>query len=163
MLYPEVAVSLDDHLEDLMDVLSFLGQLAVHFQHLVYIELCDVVGIDLANVVHIVALVASRRFHSLDSEDLMAGALRCASHIIEPVIDFPPVFSALCLHVAFEVVWIDTFSVEKAENSFESLLSAAHVTLVEVISTNAIKVELAERVSHVARLDNSVLRVILSF
>ena len=51
---------------------------------------------------------------------------------------------------------------EKAENSFESLLSAAHVAFVEVITSNAVKVELAERVPHVVRLDDSVFRVILS-
>ena len=51
---------------------------------------------------------------------------------------------------------------EKAENSFESLLSAAHVAFVEVITTNTIKVELAERVPHVVRLDDPIFRVILS-
>ena len=51
---------------------------------------------------------------------------------------------------------------EKAENSFESLLSAAHIAFVEVITTNAVKVELAESVSHVARLNYSVFRVTLS-
>ena len=82
MLYAEVAVSLDDHLEHLVDVLSLPGQLTMHFQHLMHIELCDEAGIDLANVIHIVALVASCRLHGLDSEDLMTGTFRCAPHVI---------------------------------------------------------------------------------
>ena len=82
MLYAEVAVSLDDHLEDLMDVLSLLGQLTMHFQHLMHIKLCDEAGIDLANIIHIVTLVASCRLHGLDSKNLMTGTLRCAPHVV---------------------------------------------------------------------------------
>ena len=82
MLYAEVTVSLDDHFEDFMDVFLLPGQLTIHFQHFMDIKLCDEVGIYLANVINIVTLVASCRFHGLDSEDLVTGTLRSTPHVV---------------------------------------------------------------------------------
>ena len=127
-----------------------------------YIELSDKIGICLADIVHNIALVTVCRFHGLDPEDLMTDTLRRTSHVVQPVIELPSAISALRLTVAFKIVRINTFPMEKAKNPLESLLRAAHITLIKVISPNAVEIELAEGVSHMTRLNNPVLGVILS-
>ena len=69
MLNPEVTVAFDDHLEDLMNILSLARQLVPYFKHLMHVELCDEVVICITNVIHDITRVTPCRFQCLNAED----------------------------------------------------------------------------------------------
>ena len=97
------------------------------------IELCNEIRISLAHVIHYITLITPRRIHSLNAKDLMTGAFGSAAHVVKAIVDLPSAFPTRGRAVVLQVVWIDILSMQKAEDTVESLLSTAHASLTEIL------------------------------
>ena len=102
------------------------------------IELCNEVRISLAHVINYITLITPCCIHRLNAKDLMTGTFRSATHVVEAIVDLPSAFPTRGRAVVLQVVWIDILSMQKAEDTVESLLGTAHASLTEILPTDAV-------------------------
>ena len=80
----------------------------------------------------------------------------CASHLIKSIVHLPAVLAPAGTTERDEVVGVDVLSVQKAQYSLESFLGAPHIAFLEVLPSDRVHVELAQRLTDLARLQDSV-------
>ena len=100
-----------------------------------HVELLAKARISLTHLIDSVALDTARCIHRLNSEDLVAGTAWRAASLVQSIVNLPPLVFSFRSQIAFQVVRIDVFAMQKAKNAVKYFLSASHITLLAVLAS----------------------------
>ena len=82
--------------------------------------------------------------------------MRRATHFIEAVAHLPAVLSAGRSTEGDQVVGVNVLSMQEAHYLLKSLLRAPHISFLEILATNCVKVELAQRLANLPWLQDTI-------
>ena len=82
--------------------------------------------------------------------------MRRATHFVNSVAHLPAILPAGRSTEGDQVVWVNVLSMQEAHYLLKSLLRAAHVSFLEILTANRIKVELAQRLANLPWLQDTI-------
>ena len=156
VLYSEVAFTFDDLLKYFFDVPLGRWQLAPNMHHFPDIVLVIETSLCFCNVIYSIALSATLQVDGHYTKSGMCCTLWSAPHIVQSVIH-RPLLVTVRFHIFLKIVWINTFSVQKAQNSLKCLLGTAHIFLDVGFSGHTSKVQFSQRLSHIFGINDSIV------